>query len=390
MDSQQLLYDISELSHLFRESASIETLLDRAVEMVARRTQSAVCSIYLYNPQKQELTLRATRGLNPESIGRVHLKLGQGLTGLALQEMRPICEADASRNPNYKFFPGIFEERYNAFLAVPIARGVSKMGVLVLQRDASQCYEESDIAALETVASQLANIIENAQFLLGMHEPAADSVKSVPESLKFVRGKVAAEGFAYGPSMVLDKHKSLSLLPHQEVDRIYTLEEFRRAVACTEDAARKAPGAGGGQALRCRVADLHGPSDDPQGPGFPRQDRPADRKRRQCPCGHCRSRDRLHAELPGQQQRLHAGQGQRHRRPGPAARGQPDQPGRRDECPPGPRHHHAGTFPLRPAQALVGRRRRHCPGGRRRHLAHLDSGAVAWPCRWSSWTPSSC
>jgi phosphotransferase system enzyme I (PtsP) len=234
VNSQQLLYDISELSHLFRESASIETLLKRAVEMVARRTQSAVCSIYLYNPQKQELTLRATQGLNPESVGRVHLKLGQGLTGLALQEMRPICEVDASRNPNYKFFPGIFEERYNAFLAMPIARGVSKMGVLVLQRDAAQCYEESDIAALETVASQLANIIENAQFLLGMHEPTPEPVRSLPDGLKFVRGKVASEGFAYGPAQALDKHKSLSLLLHQDFDKVHTLEDFHNAVVYTE------------------------------------------------------------------------------------------------------------------------------------------------------------
>jgi phosphotransferase system enzyme I (PtsP) len=235
VDSQQLLYDINELSHLFRESASIETLLNRAVEMVARRTQSAVCSIYLYNPPRQELTLRATKGLNPEGIGRVHLKLGQGLVGMALQEMRPICETNASRNPNYRFFPGMFEEQYNAFLAVPIARGVSKMGVLVLQREASQCYTESDIEALETVASQLANIIENAQFLLGMHEPAPDPVKGVPESLRFVRGKVAAEGFGYGPSMILDRRKTLSLLlMHQSADKTYTLEDFQHAVTYTE------------------------------------------------------------------------------------------------------------------------------------------------------------
>jgi phosphotransferase system enzyme I (PtsP) len=234
VNSQQLLHDISALSHLFRESASIETLLNKAVEMVARRTQSAVCSIYLYNPDKQELTLHATEGLNPESVGRVHLKLGQGLTGLALQEMRPVCEADAGRHPGYKFFPGIYEERYNAFLAVPIARGMSKMGVLVLQRDSRQCYEESDITALETVASQLANIIENAQFLLGRHEPVAEKAKSVPAGLKFIKGKVAAEGFTYAPAMVLDKRRSLSLLLHQDSGKAHTLEDFRIAVTHTE------------------------------------------------------------------------------------------------------------------------------------------------------------
>ena len=234
MDSQQLLYDINELSDLFRESATVETLLNRAVEMVAARTQADVCSIYLYNTEDRVLTLRATRGLNPESVGTVRLRLGQGLTGLALQEMQTICEKDASHNPNYQHFPGIFEERYDAFLAVPITRGVSKLGVLVLQRGTGECFESSDITALETVASQLANIIENAQFLLGMHEPRQEPVRQVVlADLKFIKGKVAAEGFAYAPAIVIDKQKSLSHLLRHDFDTEYTLADFHDAVART-------------------------------------------------------------------------------------------------------------------------------------------------------------
>jgi phosphotransferase system enzyme I (PtsP) len=233
MDSERLLYDINELNHLFRDSASVETLLSKAVHMVAERTGAAVCSIYLYNPEKRELTLRATRGLNPESVGRVRLKLGRGLTGQALQEMRTICVTDASRSPNYQFFPGIFEERYDAFLAVPIARGLSKMGVLVLQRDSDHCFSPPDIKALETVASQLANIIENAQFIMGIHEPPEEPAKAVPAGLKFIKGKKAAEGFAYAPAVVLDKQKSLSVPAHHD-GRTYTLDDFRNAVARTE------------------------------------------------------------------------------------------------------------------------------------------------------------
>jgi phosphotransferase system, enzyme I, PtsP len=234
MDSERLLYDINELNHLFRGSASVETLLNKAVEMVAERTQSAVCSIYLYNPERKELTLRATRGLNPDSVGRVRLKLGRGLTGQALQEMRTICVTDASQNPNYQFFPGIFEERYDAFLAVPIARGLSKMGVMVLQRDSDHCFSPPDIKALETVASQLGNIIENAQFIMGIHEPTQKASKAVPTNLKFIKGKKAAEGFAYAPAMVLDKQKSLSLLASHDYGKTYTLDDFRNAMARTE------------------------------------------------------------------------------------------------------------------------------------------------------------
>ena len=233
MDSEQLLYDINELNDLFRESASIETLLDKAVERVAARTQSAVCSIYLYNSEERALTLRATRGLNPESVGRVRLELGHGLTGLALQEMQTLCEEDASRHPNYKFFPGIFEERYKAFLAMPIARGISRMGVLVLQRDSSKAFTAGDITALETVASQLANIIENAQFLLDTHEPRHDAARTLPDELKFIKGKVASEGYAYAPVMVIDKQKSLSSVLHRNFETRYTLEQFHEATAHT-------------------------------------------------------------------------------------------------------------------------------------------------------------
>jgi len=235
VDGKQLLYDINELNHLFRDSASIETLLNRAVEMVAQRTNSAVCSIYLYDPQEQELTLRATKGLSPDSVGRVRLKLGQGLTGLALKEMRPVCETDASHNPNYKYFPGIFEERYDAFLAMPITRGISRLGVLVLQRSTGESFCEADISALETVTSQLANIIENAQFLLGMHEPHRPATKSLPAGLKFIKGKAASEGFAYAPSMVLTREENLTRLLHQKFDKRYTADDFRNAVDSTAD-----------------------------------------------------------------------------------------------------------------------------------------------------------
>lgn len=236
MDSERLLYEVNELSHLFRESASIETLLNKAVEMVADRTQSAVCSIYLYNPADRTLMLRATRGLNPESVGSVRLRLGQGLTGLALKEMKTVCEKDASGNPNYTFFPGIFEEQFDAFLALPIARGISKMGVLVLQRSTGQSFGEPDIKALETVASQLANIIENAQFLMGMHEPPVESLETPtvsPSQLTLVKGRVASEGFAYAPLMVIDKQKSLSFLLNREFEGHYTLEDFHAAAVST-------------------------------------------------------------------------------------------------------------------------------------------------------------
>ena len=234
MDNRQLLYDISELNSLFRGSASIQILLDKTVEMVASHTQSDVCSVYLYNSENRELILSATKGLNPESVGKVRMKLGQGLTGLALKELRPVCEKDAAHSPNFKFFPGIFEEQYQSLLAVPIVRGISRIGVLVLQRKDDRCFDESDITALKAAASQLGNIIENARFLMAMHEPhEREATTALPEGLEFVKGEVASEGFAYGPAFVMDKKKNLAALMHRDFDQKFTLDDFHRAIART-------------------------------------------------------------------------------------------------------------------------------------------------------------
>jgi len=250
MDSERLLHDISEeLSHLFRDCASTQPLLDKAVEMLVARTQSRVCSVYLYNSEDCVLTLRATRGLNPESVGYVRLKLGEGLTGLALREMRTVCEENASRNPNYRFFPGIFEEHYDTFLAVPIASGICRMGVLVLQRGKGESFGDADIATLEKVASLLSSVIENAQFLFPRDSEDSGREKELLQSLarvlstelkfdehpelKLVESRPVREGVAYGEAVVLDNRKRL--LSYLNFDSVteYSLQDFYDAVRRT-------------------------------------------------------------------------------------------------------------------------------------------------------------
>ena len=102
-NNAQLICDIGELSGLFTRSTSLESFLQQTVEMIARHMKSEVCSIYLYYDKTQELVMKANVGFNPEYVGNIRLKLGEGLTGLAVKELRPICERHASRNSNFRF-----------------------------------------------------------------------------------------------------------------------------------------------------------------------------------------------------------------------------------------------------------------------------------------------
>ncbi len=203
------LCTIGELTWVFADSKSIDAFLNRIVELVAAHFHAQVCSVYLYDENKRELVLNATRGLNPDLVGKVRMKLGDGLTGLAVKEMRPICERNASKHANYKYFDGLREERYESFLAAPILRGIQRIGALVIQRNQKNPFGESDIVALRAVANQLANVIENARTLISVQESGSRSQRRVHARLpKMIKGKMANAGFAFGRIIFADRQRA--------------------------------------------------------------------------------------------------------------------------------------------------------------------------------------
>jgi phosphotransferase system enzyme I (PtsP) len=167
-DNIDLIVSTAELTSVFDRKSSLSTLLQDIVVMVAEHMNSDVCSIYLYNKKDDELVLSATVGLSESSVGRVRMKLGEGITGLSLKELRAIREARASAHSGYKSFQNINEEQYEAFLAVPIKKGLNRIGVITLQHRKPAYFGSRDTAALKAIASQLAASIENSQLLIGL------------------------------------------------------------------------------------------------------------------------------------------------------------------------------------------------------------------------------
>lgn len=240
-DNVDLICNIAELAGLFKRSSSLEDFLQTVVSIVAFHMRSAVCSVYLYDEDSRELVLTATQGLSPNSIGQVRLKIGEGLTGLALKELRPIREGRGSRNPNFKLIPGIREEQYQAFLAVPIVRGLDRVGVLVLQDPVENYFDENDTKALQAIAAQLAATIENAKLLITLHQmegkqalgaPAPARTES-PES-NFIRGTPASAGIAIGKVTVFGAERDHFEVVSTDASRAWTISDFHRSLAKTE------------------------------------------------------------------------------------------------------------------------------------------------------------
>lgn len=239
-DNVALMCDIGELVGLFDFEAGLDAFLAKAVSTVAWHMRAAVCSIFLYEPETQELVLRANQGLNPDLVGRLRLKSGEGITGMTLKEMRPICEARATDNPHFKHVPGSREEQFVSFLAVPILRKMTPVGVIAVQDPQWNYFTPNDVQALQVISSQLAGVIENAYLLLKIRgteqeppPPAGPSETEFGPGTHCVRGQGASDVMGMGLSTRIGQYlfraaaAAACPLGLAEAD-------FDRAVAATE------------------------------------------------------------------------------------------------------------------------------------------------------------
>ena len=106
MDHLKLLCDFGELNWVFTGSKDTQSFLDKIVALVRRHMEADVCAIYLYDSASRELVLEAADGTEGGGVGRVRLPLGQGLSGLALLELRPIRAREGRKHPAFRYVPG--------------------------------------------------------------------------------------------------------------------------------------------------------------------------------------------------------------------------------------------------------------------------------------------
>jgi phosphotransferase system enzyme I (PtsP) len=240
-DTVELICNVGELTSLFESQAGLTGFLQKVVSLVAYHMKAAACSVYLYDEDSQELILTANQGLNPEFIGKLHVKLGEGITGMALKELRAIREGRVAQNPNYKYIPNLHEDQYQAFLAVPILHGNRKVGVLVVQDPQPNYFTDNDVKAFRAIAAQLASTIENAKMLMSLHDqnkglkPSPGAPRIQAGTPRFVRGVSACEGIAIGNALKLSGIDYEWEPAPSESSGPFTEEDFLRAIRQTEE-----------------------------------------------------------------------------------------------------------------------------------------------------------
>ncbi len=165
-DSSLAARELSFLVRLAQAAASTQKP-DELLELIIREATSAmgtdVCSLYLLTPRGRELLLTATNGLNETMVGRVVMKVGEGITGWVAETRRPAVVPDVGQEPHWKWVPGLDEDRFHSMLSVPIESGPRLVGVLNVQTIELRDFDAGDIDFLRAIAAQVAGILERSE-----------------------------------------------------------------------------------------------------------------------------------------------------------------------------------------------------------------------------------
>ncbi len=142
---------------------ALDSTLDLIAEKTTAVTQVDSCSIYLLDPDSDLLRLHASTGLAHESFGRAVLRVGEGMTGYALQTNRPIAAADAQRHPRFKTLDETMEAGYTSLLAIPLLIEGRPIGAMNVQTVRAHEFTAGEIELVALIGDLAAGALVKAQ-----------------------------------------------------------------------------------------------------------------------------------------------------------------------------------------------------------------------------------
>ncbi|OPY64844.1 MAG: putative transcriptional regulatory protein pdtaR [Syntrophorhabdus sp. PtaU1.Bin050] len=159
---EQELRILHEVAKDISSNLDLKDLLSRIVGMVMNLLTADSCLIYLYDKQNGELILTASSNPQEKVLGRIKLKIGEGVTGWAAKEKRPVAlPREAYKDQRFKSFTALEEDKYEAFLSIPILSKDEVVGVMNVRNLEEHCYPDAQVNLLFTVSRYLGSAIHN-------------------------------------------------------------------------------------------------------------------------------------------------------------------------------------------------------------------------------------
>ncbi len=167
---------LTETIAAVNSTLDLEEVLHLVANEVAAALEADACFVYLYDETAGELVLRATHGTSlDEMTRRPRLRPGEGITGTAAAERRPVAiAASADLDPRWKEFPNLPESEYESILAVPVLARDQLAGAVNVRTREPRVFRPDEIELLQAIASQVAQSIVHARLYAEAQQRVAE------------------------------------------------------------------------------------------------------------------------------------------------------------------------------------------------------------------------
>ena len=166
-DTERQLRLVQKISRFMAREIHLADALQAVVSMVVEFMACDSCLLYLLDGQ--ELVLCASNNPQPDTLGQVRLKLGEGLTGWVARERRLLSVSrEAYMDPRFKLFTDLPEDTYEAFLSAPVVVRNHVAGVINVQHRQPHFHSGGEMELLTTVGEQIGSLVG-----LSLANPAA-------------------------------------------------------------------------------------------------------------------------------------------------------------------------------------------------------------------------
>lgn len=171
-DAQQRLRSMSALVDMAKQvtgNLRVELVLQTTVQTLQKLLSARASTIALLSDDGEDLIVEAAAGIKPQ-FHRVRMKLGEGISGRAVNERRMIYIRDTYREPDFLFFDDVLR----SLLVVPLVTRNEVIGTLTVDSDRPEAFSESDTQLLVIAAAQASVAIANARLFEALEDRAAE------------------------------------------------------------------------------------------------------------------------------------------------------------------------------------------------------------------------
>jgi len=219
---------LHELSSRMAAADPLHDVLDRVVEFAAALVKCDSCLVYVL--ENEELVLRASKNPHAEVLDRLKLHIGQGITGWVAQHLEPVAVSrNASQDPRFKFFNELPEDRYEAFLSVPLLCRGRSVGVINVQHRQPHVYSKRQVQLISTIGFLVGAEIEMARL-----EGENSHLSQQLETRKLVE---RAKGILQR-DLGLTEEQAYLALQRQSRQKRRTMKEVAEAVVLSDEVKR--------------------------------------------------------------------------------------------------------------------------------------------------------